>query len=136
MFPLNILTYVKLGLIILLLLICGYAGYSFESSRFERYKETQQAKIQQLEDEHQAATDQIRKEKDVQINGINSQLLDAIVELRKRPSRTESPSIGQSGTGVSLSAEDAIFLEREAARADVLRTSLQACYEQYDTLSK
>ena len=136
MFPLNILTYVKLGLIILLLLICGYAGYSFETSRFERYKETQQAKIQQLEDEHQAATDQIRKEKDVQINGINSQLLDAISQLRKRPSRAEESAVGKNGTGLSLSAEDAEFLEREAARADVLRTNLQACYEQYDALNK
>ena len=134
MFPLNILTYVKLGLIILLLLICGYAGYSFESSRFERYKETQQAKIQQLEDEHQAATDQIRKEKDVQINGINSQLLDAISQLRKRPSRAEESAVGKNGTGLSLSAEDATFLDREAARADILRSALSACYSQYDSL--
>jgi hypothetical protein len=136
MFPLPILTYVKIGLIILLLLVCCYAGYSFESARFERYKEIQQAKIQELENEHQAAADQIRKEKDAQINDINNQLLDAVSQLRKRPSRAEDSANGQSGTGLSLSAEDAEFLEREAARADVLRSNLQACYEQYDALSK
>ena len=136
MFPLTIGQYVKIGLLIITVCVSAYLGYSFESARFDKYKNEQMAQRVQIEKKNQVATDQIRKEKDAQIVSINNQLVNAIVELRKRPSRTESPSIGQSGTGVSLSAEDAIFLEREAARADVLRTSLQACYEQYDALSK
>ena len=136
MFPLSIINYVKIGFYSLLLCGACYLGYALEAARFDRYKASQQAATQKIEEEHQAIADAIRKEKDAKIISINNQLVNAIVELRKRPSRTESPSIGQSGTGVSLSAEDAIFLEREAARADVLRTSLQACYEQYDTLSK
>ena len=76
----------------------------------------------------------IRKEKDAQINAINSQLVNSIAELRKRPSRTEQANNGQSGTGMSLSAEDASFLVWEAARADRLRTELESCYKQYDSI--
>ena len=136
MFPLPILTYVKLGLCALLLCFAGYLGYSLEAGRFDRYKANEAAQTQKVQEEHQAATDQIRKEKDAQIASINSSLADALIELRKRPSRSQASSNGQGGTGMSLSAEDAGFLEREAARADILRTGLSACYAQYDSLSK
>ena len=41
------------------------------------------------EKEHQMqyATDQIRKDKDAQINAINNQLANALIELRNRPNR-------------------------------------------------
>jgi len=129
MFPLGILTYVKIGLFALSLCVAGYLGYAVESSRFNSYK-------QALQEQHQAAADQIRKEKDAQIASINTQLADALVKLRERPSRTQASSNGQGGTGLSLSAEDASFLTREAARADILRTALSACYDQYDALNK
>jgi len=134
MFPLSILTYVKIGLVALCLCGTGYLGYSLEAARFDRYKAEQQALTQTLQEEHQAAADQIRKEKDAQIASINNSLADALVQLRSRPSRAQSAANGQSGTGLSLSAEDAAFLEREAARADVLRSALDACYKQYDAL--
>ena len=136
MFPLPIITYVKIGLVVLSLCISGYIGYSFEASRFERYKATQLALTQSLQEEHQAAADQIRKDKDAQITSINAQLVDAISELRKRPGRAQASSNGQGGTGATLSAEDAEFLTREAARADIIRTGLSACYQQYDSISK
>ena len=136
MFPLGILTYVKIGLFALSLCVAGYLGYAVESSRFNSYKQVQQAAIQALQEQHQAAADQIRKDKDAQITSINAQLVDAISELRKRPSRAQGASNGQGGTGAALSAEDAEFLTREAARADIIRTSLSACYQQYDSLSK
>jgi len=134
MFPLSILTYVKIGLVALCLCGAGYLGYSLEAARFDRYKAEQQALTQTLQEEHQAAADQIRKEKDAQIASINNSLADALVQLRSRPSRAQGAANGQSGTGLSLSAEDAAFLEREAARADVLRSALDACYKQYDAL--
>jgi len=134
MFPLPILTYVKIGLCALVLCGSWYLGYSFEASRFERYKAEQITETQKKEREAQQAADQIRKDKDVQIANINNQLADALVELRKRPSRTDQASNGQGGSGLSLFAEDAGFLDREAARADVLRTALDACYKQYDSL--
>ena len=136
MFPLSIITYVKIGLVVVALLGAGYTGYSIEAGRFERYKAEQLAQTQKAEQEHQAAADQIRKEKDAQIATINNQLIDAISQLRSRPNRAQDAANGQDGTGRSLSAEDAEFLVREAARADQIRTALQACYAQYDSLSK
>ena len=136
MFPLGILTYVKIGLFALSLCVAGYLGYAVESSRFNSYKQAQQAATQALQEQHQAATDQIRKDKDAQIASINAQLVDAIGELRKRPSRAQASSNGQGGTGATLFADDAEFLTREAARADIIRTGLSACYAQYDSLSK
>ena len=136
MFPLGILTYVKIGLCAALLFLAGYIGFSLEAARFDRYKAAQQAATQKAQEEHQAAADQIRKEKDAQITSINAQLVDAVSQLRSRPSRTQASSNGQGGTGLSLSAEDSGFLEWEAARADRLRTALDACYKQYDSLNK
>ena len=136
MFPLPILTYVKLGAIALALLFSAYLGYSFEHSRFVAFKAAIAEETRQKEVEHQIATDEIRKVKDAQIRDINSKLVDAINELRKRPNRTEATSNGQSGTGATLFAEDGIFLTREAARADEIRTGLDACYKQYDAISK
>ena len=136
MFPLPIITYVKIGISVLA--ICGsfYLGYRFEANRFDLYK-VEQAKIaQQKEREHQDAADEIRKVKDAQIQAINNQLVDAISELRKRPSRAQIAANGQGGTGATLSAEDAEFLIREAARADQIRAGLQACYAQYDAIAK
>ena len=135
MFPLPILTYVKIGLCAALLFLAGYIGFSLEAARFDRYKAAQQAATQKAQEEHQAAADQIRKDKDAQITSINAQLVDAISELRKRPGRAQASSNGQGGTGATLSAEDAEFLTREAARADIIRTGLSACYQQYDSLN-
>lgn len=136
MFPLSILTYAKIGLCALLLCCAGYLGYALEAARFDQYKAEQQAATQRAQEEHQAATDQIRIQKDAQIASINSQLADALISLRERPNRTQNAANGQGGTGLSLSAEDATFLDREAARADILRSSLDACYKQYTSLSK
>jgi len=134
MFPLPILTYVKLAICAVLLLGAGYCGYALESARFDRYKADQIAQTQKAQEAHQQAADQIRKEKDAQIVSINNSLTDALVKLRERPNRAQTAANGQGGTGATLSAEDAEFLTREAARADIIRTGLDACYRQYDAL--
>ena len=134
MFPLPLLTYVKIGVAVLLLSTSFYLGFRLANNRFLEYKADQIAKTAQIEKEHQEATDQIRKEKDAQIASINNQLVDAISQLRKRPSRTQDTSNGQSGTGATLFAEDAEFLIREAALADQIRAGLEACYKQYDAI--
>lgn len=84
----------------------------------------------------QIATDKVRKEKTREVEAINNRLNAALVELRNRPTRTELSSNGQNGTGSSLSAEDAGFLIGEAARADKIRIALDACYKQYDEVTK
>jgi 4-diphosphocytidyl-2C-methyl-D-erythritol kinase len=134
MFPLSILQYVKIGLCAVLLCFSWYLGFNFEASRFAQYKADQIAQTQKLEKDYQQKADEIEKAKNAQIRNINNQLFDAVNELRKRPSRTSQTGSGQSGTGATLFAEDAIFLRREAARADEIRAGLEACYKQYDAL--
>lgn len=94
----------------------------------------QEKAIRSKEHQYQADADKIRKEKDAQIQAINDQLVNAISELRKRPSRAAEASNGQSCNGTGLYAEDAEFLVREASRADQIRVALQACYNQYDSI--
>ena len=132
MFPLPLKYYAYIGLVLFGLAGFGYGKY--KSYKLDAYIVAQQQAVQQKEHEYQAAADQIRKDKDAQIKIINNQLVDAISELRKRPSRADKASIGQSCNGASLYSEDAEFLIREAARADEIRIALQSCYKQYDSL--
>jgi len=104
-----------------------YNGCSYQQSKAEKT-------IRDKEHQYQASTDKIRTEKDAQIKVINNQLVDAVSELRKRPSRTAEATNGKGCNGASLYAEDGEFLVREAARADEMRVSLKACYEQYDAI--
>jgi len=136
MFPLPITTWLKLGAGLALAIFFWYSGYSFEASRFERYKAEQVQQTIVKEHAYQANAAKIEKEKNDEINNISAQLLDAVSELRKRPSRTTKTSDKSCGTGATLSAEDAEFLIREAARADKIRSGLEACYKQYDAVSK
>jgi hypothetical protein len=113
-------------------LFCGgfVNGCSYQQSKAEKT-------IRDKEHQYQSDADQIRKDKDAQIKAINTQLVDAVSELRKRPSRTAETSNGQtrqSCNGSQLYAEDSIFLTREATRADTIRIALQACYDQYESL--
>ena len=136
MLPEPLLTYVKIGLVAILLCGAGYLGYSLEAARFDRYKADQITQTQKAQEKHQALADQIRKEKDAQIASINISLADALIKLRERPNRAQNTTNGQGGTGATLFADDATFLVREAARADIIRTGLAACYDQYDALNK
>jgi len=112
-------------------------GHKLEAAKFNEYKLEQAQNTRIKEQEHQAATDEIRKAKDAKIADINNKLIDAISELHKRTSRpAEVSSNGPSCTGGSLYSEDAIFLIREAARADTIRTALEACYNQYDKVTQ
>jgi hypothetical protein len=110
-------------------LFCGgfVNGCSYQQSKAEKT-------IRDKEHQYQADADKIRKDKDAQIKVINTQLVDAVSELRKRPSRTAETSAGQGCNGTRLFAEDAEFLVREAARADEIRVGLEACYKQYDAI--
>ena len=132
MFPLPLRYYAYIGLVLFGLAGFGYGKY--KSYKLDAYIVAQQQAVQQKEHEYQAAADQIRKDKDAQIKIINNQLVDAISELRKRPSRTDQANAGQNCNGTRLYSEDAEFLIREAARADEIRVALQSCYKQYDAL--
>jgi ABC-type phosphate transport system auxiliary subunit len=132
MFPLSIGMWINIGMAVLAL--GGIAYGKYESYKYDSYIVSQKELVQKKQEESQAKTDQIRKDKDAQIKAINNQLVDAISELRKRSSRSQSSANGQNGTGATLYAEDAEFLIREASRADTIRTALDACYKQYDAI--
>jgi len=135
MFPLSISFYIYAVLTVIALAGVGYGRH--EHYIFEEYKAEEIKNAREKEHQLQDATDQIRKDKDDQINAINNQLATALIQLRNRPSRSsQSSSNGKSGTGLSLYAEDGSFLEWEAARADKLRSALEACYKQYDEVTK
>ena len=134
MFPLPISTYIMIALSVAALGGLGYGKY--KSYKLDAYIVAQQQIVQEKEHQHQEAADQIKKEKDAQITAINNQLVDAISQLRNRPSRAQIAANGQGGTGAALFAEDAEFLIREAARADQIRIGLEACYKQYDAIAK
>ena len=126
MFGLNI--YAIYAMVAITLFCGGFVnGCSYQQSKAEKT-------IRDKEHQYQSDADQIRKDKDAQIKAINTQLVDAISELRKRPSRTEQTTNGKGCNGASLYAEDSTFLVREAARADEIRIGLQACYKQYDSI--
>jgi len=130
-----------IGVIVAIALTFG-AGWEVNgwrlNTKYEKQKLALEEAIRQKEIANQQAVDAIRKNQNEQIDAINIQLFNALSELHKRPARPSNAlSInGQGGTGRSLFAEDAIFLEREAARADTIRTALAACYKQYDEVIK
>jgi hypothetical protein len=126
MFGLNL--YAIYALVAITLFCGGFVnGCSYQQSKAEKT-------IRDKEHQYQSNADQIRKDKDAQIKVINNQLVDAVSELRKRPSRTTETSNGKGCNGASLYAEDSEFLVREAARADEIRVALKACYNQYESL--
>ena len=112
-----------------IVLFCG--GFV---SGCQHQQAAQEKVVREKEHEYQAEADKIRKDKDAQITAINSQLVDAISSLRSRPSSATKTINGQDCNGAALSAPDAEFLIREAARADQIRVGLEACYNQYDSL--
>ena len=127
-----------IGLAVVAMAGIGYGRY--EHNVFEEYKAEEIANAREKEHQIQDATDQIRKDKDAQINSINNQLANALVELRSRPSRTSQISSNGQATSASngsqLFYEDSTFLAREASRADTIREALKACYAQYDEVTK
>jgi hypothetical protein len=110
-------------------LFCGgfVNGCSYQQSKAEKT-------IRDKEHQYQSDADLIRKDKDAQLKDINNQLVDAIGQLRSRSSSATKTINGQDCNGATLSAPDADFLIREAARADEIRVGLQACYKQYESL--
>ena len=126
MFGINI--YAIYALVAITLFCGGFVnGCSYQQNKAEKT-------IRDKEHQYQADADSIRIQKDAQIKVINTQLVDAISQLRSRPSNPTKTINGQDCNGAALSAPDAEFLVREAARADEIRVALQACYKQYDAL--
>lgn len=120
----------------------GHAQNQLSTLRMEYANAAQKAEkeARAKEQELQASANQIAEAKDEQIRIIGDQLDTALASLRSRPERTASKlpkaaSTCKGATGADLSRPDAEFLTRESARADRLRSALDACYKQYEALS-
>ena len=126
MFGLNL--YAIYALIAVTLFCGGFVnGCSYQQNKAEKT-------IRDKEHQYQSVADKIRRDKDAHIEAINTQLVDAISSLRKRPSKPTKTINGQDCNGATLSATDAEFLVREASRADKIRVGLEACYNQYEAI--
>ena len=126
MFGLNL--YAILAIVGAILFCGGFVnGCSYQQSKAEKA-------IRDKEHQYQTDADSIRIQKDAQIKVINTQLVDAVSQLRSRTSNPTKTINGQDCNGATLSAPDADFLVREAARADEIRVGLQACYAQYEAI--
>lgn len=121
-------TYVIYAITAVILFGTGFIGGC------QHEQSAQEKTVRTKEHQYQADADKIRTDKDAQIKVINSQLVDAISQLRSRTSRTAETTNGKGCNGASLYAEDAEFLVREASRADEIRVGLEACYKQYDAI--
>lgn len=111
-----------------------------EKRKMAEQREAEQQLARTIEQSGSIAVTRALQEKENEKAAIADRLADAEQRLRERPARrvvVAGPAAANApdckgSTGASLSAEDSVFLSREATRADALRADLAACYKQYD----
>jgi hypothetical protein len=131
--------WILLGSVVLgiALFLGGYAkgaSDNYKSHQIELAKQKDAAR--QREQDLQGEVDAITRQSKERQEAIQSRLDTALDGLRKRPNRLpeDSRSACKGATGAELSAEDGVFLSREAARADKLREALNVCYQHLDNI--
>lgn len=113
-----------------------YAQYKLNQGNLAREAERAAREKEQSWQEEATKTQEAHDE---QIRIIGDQLDTALASLSKRPNRPagnlpKASSACHGATGAELSRPDAEFLTRLAGRADKLRSALEACQAQYETL--
>lgn len=117
----------------------GFAGGIWAHIKLDDAAELKRVRAEAIQQEAQArATHTIMEKRDAEIRAVNDRLADAIERLRKRPERRAEAATDacQGATGAQLSGPDGGFLEREAARADQLRSALGECYGWIDAVTR
>lgn len=124
------------------------SGKATVRAEFDQYKLVQSDERSKLEKQYrdkeidwQTQAAETEEAKNAQIADINSRLASALDSLSKRPNRPTGnvPSASTSckgSTGAGLFKPDAEFLARLAARADVIAKERDACYRQYESLTR
>jgi len=109
------------------------ANASWELQVAEKEREAH-AKERQLQEEANAIQNKLQADN----ARIADQLANALERLRNRPERLPDATLTtcKGATGAELSRPDAGFLEREAARADRLRSALEACQSWAETVTE
>jgi len=142
----------ELAVVLAIAFCAAFGGFEFGSNHVQtRWDKEKNAATQAMvkdaqtarktEQVLQATADQTLREKDLEIARIVRQRDAALLSLRDRPSRPPegaAPAPAKPGApaqgcdGPQLYREDAEFLVREAARADVLRAQLNQCQSMWD----
>jgi hypothetical protein len=133
MFPLNVLTYVKAGLLIASILFSGYLGYSFEHSRFVAYKiqvETA-GKAQEAENaskDKQAAliTSGVKNEYEAKLANLRN-FYGSGLHVNSSSGKTEGLSPAPTGTDASAAYS---ILVGQCSQTTLMLTELQAWIRQ------
>ena len=116
----------------------NYHGKSIERLEWQKTVQTATDKARKDEQRKQELVNALSRRQYDELAGINTGLLHDLDGLRNRPPRNNMPAdtrtVCEGSTGRELSEPDAGFLTREAARADTLRTALDACYRYADSL--
>lgn len=118
-----------------LLVALGFRlGIKAKQAEWDAVTVNAQQEAQQIQERHNAEVAKLNQYHADKVRSINRRLADALERLRNRPERMPESARGacEGGTGAELSRPDAGFLEREAARADELRSALGACYAWID----
>jgi hypothetical protein len=128
----------RIAVFLLACLVCAGVGcrlgLTIKQGEWDASIVEAQAKAKAQQDRFNAALTAKNQAHADEVGRINDRLADALERLRKRPERMpdQARAACQGATGAELSGPDAGFLEREAARADELRSALTACYAWVD----
>ena len=114
-----------------------YGGWTIKQGQWDAATVAAQQEAQTQREQQDAAIAKQNQTHADQVRSVNRKLADALERLRKRPERASEPARAacEGGTGAELSGPDAAFLEREAARADELRSAVSACYAWIDQVT-
>ena len=129
MFPLNVTTYIKIGLLALVLCGCVYLGYGYEHSRFVAYQERVEAagKAQEAENslkDKQAAliTSGVKNEYEAKLANLRN-FYGSGLHINPSGSKTEGISTAPSGTDASTAYS---ILIGQCSQTTLMLTELQA----------
>lgn len=140
-------TILKLIFCVTLCIVSAYYGYKYgsnkETVKFLEYQNAQKALMLQAEKDNRHKILSLQKDKENAIKDLNKRHDSIVDSLRQRPERPSSPAseasstssvcTGAGSTGDRLYRQDAEFLIREAAKAEILRQALKACRAQLES---
>ena len=114
-----------------------YGGWAIKQGQWDAATVAAQQESKTQREQQDAAIAKQNQAHADQVRSVNRKLADALERLRNRPERASEPARAacEGGTGAELSGPDAAFLEREAARADELRSAVSACYAWIDQVT-
>ncbi len=111
-------------------------GWKVQAWRHGANELAQQRQVAANLQQTSRTTFRLQENRDAEQILIADRLADALERLRMRPARRPAAATAacEGATGAQLSGPDGGFLEREAARADQLRSALSECYGWVDAV--